>query len=187
MNRLECQEGAIGTRTADKTSRLKAGFPALVRNFGVSVGIAAFVIGILVTYDIFTRTLFAMSNSWVTEVCTYLMAYITFGGAAYALKEGAHVKVDLLVDLVPPAAKRVLGLVTDSVMLVVVAMLAWLSFEFWRDAWTSGEKSPSLLATPFWIPYLFFVLGMVWLLIALLTHLLAGLKRRKTVQFQGNS
>lgn len=175
------------TRPADKTSRLTAGFPALVRNFGVSVGIAAFVICILVTYDVLTRTLFAMSNSWVTEVCDFLMAYITFCGAAYGLKVGAHVKVDLLLDLVPPAAKRVLGLVTDSVMLVVVAMLAWLGFEFWRDAWISGEKSISLLATPFWIPYLFFVLGMLWLLIALFTHMLAAVKRRKTDQFQANS
>lgn len=174
------------TRPADKTSRLKAGFPALVRSFGISVGIAAFVIGILVSYDIFTRTLFAMSNSWVTEICAYLMAYITFGGAAYALKEGAHVKVDLLANLVSPAAKRVLGLVADTVMLVVVAILAWLSFEFWRDAWTIGEKSPSLLAAPFWIPYLFFVLGMVWLLIELLTRLFAGVMRRKIVQGQGD-
>src|ERR1019366_5726450 len=143
------------TRPADKTSRVKAGFPALVRNFGVSVGIAAFVIGILVTYDIFTRTLFGMSNSWVTEVCEYLMAYITFGGAAYALEVGALVKVDILVNLMSPGARRVLGLVSDCVMLVAVAMLVWLSFEFWRDAWESGEKSISLLAMPLWIPYLF--------------------------------
>ncbi len=171
------------TRLADKTNRLKSGFPALVRNLGVSVGIAAFMIGILVTYDIFTRTLFTMGNSWVTEVCTYLTAYITFGGAAYALTEGAHVKVDLLIDLISPAARRVLGLVSDAVMLVVIAMLAWLGFDFWRDAWVSDEKAPSFLGTPLWIPYLFFVLGMVWLLIALLTHLIAGLKRRKAVQF----
>lgn len=172
-------------RPADNASRPKAGFSSLVRSFGISVGIAAFVIAFLVTYDIFTRSLFGMSNSWVTEICTYLMAYITFGGAAYALKEGAHVKVDLLLDMVSPAARWALHVASDGVMLVVVAVLAWLSFEFWNDAWSSGEKSPSLLAMPFWIPYLFFVLGMVWLLLALLTRTLGGVKRRKIAQGQG--
>lgn len=177
----------MGNRPADEASRPNAGSSALGRNFGVSVGIAAFVMSILVTYVIFTRTLFGMSNSWVAEVCEYSMAYMTFGGAAYALEVDALVKVDILVNQMSSGAKRVLGLVSDSVMLVVVAMLVWLSFEFWRDAWESGEKSFSLLATPFWIPYLFFVLGMVWLLIALVTHLLAGVTRRKSVQGQGDA
>ena len=185
-NRFCRHEVAIETRPADEVNRPKAGFPVLIRNFGVSVGAAIFVICLVVTYDILTRTLFAISNSWVIEVCDYLMAYITFGGAAYALTEGAHVKVDVLVDMESPRAKRVLGLVSGTVMLVVVAMLAWLSFELWRDAWTSGEKSPSLMDIPLWIPYLFFVLGMVWLLIAVLTHLLAEIKSRGVVQGEGH-
>ena len=80
--------------------------------------------------------------------------------------------------------RTVLGIIADSLLLVVVALLAWLSFEFWRAAWESGEKSPSLLATPFWIPYLFFVLGMVWLLIALLARLAAEFKQRETSRAQ---
>lgn len=174
------------TQPADEESHLTTGSSALERNFGMSVGVAALVMSLLVTYDILTRTLFAMSNSWVMEMCEYLSAYMTFGGAAYALKTDALVKVDIVVNLVSPGAKRMLGLVSDTVMFVVVALLAWLSFEFWRDAWTTGEKGPSLLAMPFWIPYLFFVLGMFWLLLALATQLLAGLKRRKATQIQGN-
>ncbi len=167
------------TGRAKKAGRLKAAVSVLVPAFGISVGIAAFAISVLVTYDVVTRTLFGVSNSWVTEICTYLMAYMTFGGAAYAMREGAHVKVDLLVVTLPRKAARVVNLVADAVMLVVVALLVWLSFEFIRDVWDSGEKSPSLLAVPLWIPYVLFFLGMVWLVIEVLTGIVAVIQGRE--------
>lgn len=167
------------TGRAGKAGRLKAGLSMLSPAFGISVGVAAFVISVLVSYDVVVRGAFGVTNSWVTEICSYLMAYITFGGAAYAMREGAHVKVDLLVVTLPRKAARVVNVVADTVMLVVVALLVWLSFEFMRDVWDSGEKSPSLLAVPLWIPYTLFVLGMVWLVVEVLTGLVAVIRGRE--------
>ncbi|GAB2886018.1 hypothetical protein GCM10027278_02840 [Paralcaligenes ginsengisoli] len=152
-------------------------FNRLVDLSGMSVGVATFLIGIFVTYDVLARTLFRMTNSWVTEVTTYLMGYITFVGAAYVLKEGAHVSVDLLVQKMPPTARRVLVFVTDGIMLLVVATLAWLSFQFFWDAWTSHEVSDTLLSISLWIPYLSFFIGMVWLLAVLVTQTLRHWRR----------
>ncbi len=132
---------------------------------GVAVGLTAFVIALLVSYEVLVRTLFGASSGWVHDVAAYLMGLITFLGAGYALAEGAHVGVDVVVERVSPVARRVLTLISDVVILAVVAVLVWLSCQFWWDAYASGEKSWGLFEISLWIPYSSFALGMIWLLL----------------------
>ena len=165
--------------SADERVRVKGGlYAALVDASGISVGLATFLIGIFVSYDVVTRTLFRMSNSWVTELTMYLMAYIAFVGAAYALREGAHVSVDMLLQRVSSGAARRLKFIADTLMALIVATLTWLSFRFFLDAWSSNEMSDTLLSVHLWIPYLSFFVGMLWLLIVLAERLVSS--RRKT-------
>lgn len=149
----------------------KSFFIALVDFVGMSVGVAIFLIGILVTYDVLVRTVFRMTNSWITEVTMYLMGYITFMGAAYALKEEAHVSVDLLVLKVSPANRRILTLAVDMVLFIVAAVLTFLSFQFFLESWRSNEQSDTLLSVSLWIPYLSFFIGMIFLLVILVPKL----------------
>lgn len=170
MNQLS--DGRAGPK---KTSP----FGLLVLASGLSVGVAIFLIGIFVAYDVLARSLFRLTNSWVTEVTTYLMGYIAFVGAAYALREGAHVSVDMLSQKLSARGSRALALLAQAVMLLVVATLAWLSFQFFRDAWTSNERSDTLLSVRLWIPYLSFLLGMLWLLIVQIEQALRTVKTQK--------
>jgi TRAP-type C4-dicarboxylate transport system permease small subunit len=159
-----------------RVPRRKNPFELLVLATGLSVGVAAFLIGLFVAYDVVARSVFRLSNSWVTELTMYLMGYITFVGAAYALCEGAHVGVDMLAQKLPPRASRLLGVLASVVMLLVVASLTWLGFQFFRDAWTSNERSDTLLSVRLWIPYLSFFLGMLWLLIVLVERIASSLR-----------
>ncbi|NYT66428.1 TRAP transporter small permease [Alcaligenaceae bacterium] len=146
-------------------------FNALLTLSGLSVGVATFLIGLFVAYDVITRTLFLMTNSWVTEVTMYLMGYITFMGAAYALKEGSHVRVDMLVQKLKPPMRQAVATIVNICMVILVATLTWLSYEFFIDAWSSNEVSDTLLSISLWIPYLFFFLGMAWLLVVLIIQI----------------
>lgn len=105
----------------------------------------------------------------------YLMGYITFVGSAYALKVGAHVAVDILIQLVSIKVRRMLFLTADFVLFIVVLVLTWLSFQLVFDAWNSNEQSDTLLSVRLWIPYLSFFVGMVLLLVATLMQTLAHL------------
>lgn len=154
----------------------KSPYALLVLASGLSVGAATFLIGVFVAYDVLARSLFRLSNSWVTEVTMYLMGYIAFVGAAYALREGAHVSVDMLAGKLSARPARAVRLLAAAVMLVVVATLAWLSFQFLRDAWTSNERSDTLLSVPLWIPYLSFFAGMLWLLVVLIEQSVASFR-----------
>jgi TRAP-type C4-dicarboxylate transport system permease small subunit len=150
---------------------------ALVDISGISVGVATFFIGVFVTYDVIARTVFGQTNSWITEVTMYLMGYITFVGAAYALKAGAHVAVDILVQQVSIKMQRMLFLAADFVLSVVVLLLTWLSFQFLRDAWVSNELSDTLLSVRLWIPYFSFFSGMVLLLVVTFMQALVHLSQ----------
>jgi C4-dicarboxylate transporter DctQ subunit len=111
----------------------------------------------------------------VTEVTIYLMGYITFIGAAYALKVGAHVSVDVLTQLLSTKASKRLFLTSDFIILIIVITLIFLSYQLVFDAWDSNEKSETLLSIRLWIPYLSFFIGMVLLLIATILQILSHL------------
>lgn len=155
--------------------RKKNVLASLVDISGISVSVATFLISLFVTYDVIARTVFRLNNSWITEVTIYLMGYITFVGSAYALKVGAHVAVDILIQLVSIKVKRMLYLAADFILFIVVLVLTWLSFQLVFDAWNSNEKSDTLLSVRLWIPYLSFFVGMVLLLVATLMKTLAHL------------
>jgi len=72
--------------------------------------------------------------------------------------------------------RAVLAWTADLVVLVVVVLLAWLSAQFWWEAFESGEKSWGLFEVALWIPYSFFALGMLWLLVV---HLAGMFDRRR--------
>ena len=131
---------------------------------GIAVGVAAFTIAVLVTAEVLARTLLGATTAWVNDVSVYLMGFITFVGAAYALAEGAHVSVDVVLTRVAARTKRLLVRIADLVVLAVLSTLAWLGAAFWWDAYTSGEKSWGLVEVALWIPYSFLALGMLWLL-----------------------
>jgi len=137
----------------------------LTRLSGILVGVGTFAIALLVAYEVLARTFFGSTTGWVNDAATYLMGFITFGGVAYALSEGAHVGVDLVVTRVSPATRAVLKWLSDLIVLAITALLAWLSMQFWWDAFESGETSWGLFEVALWIPYSFFALGMLWLLV----------------------
>ena len=153
-------------------------FDWLITASGISVGIATFLIGILVSYDVIGRAAFRLSNSWITEVTTYLMGYITFIGAAYALREGAHVNVDLLLQKLAAGPSRWVRRLADMATIAVIACLSWLSFGFFHEAWSTHETSGTLLSAPLWIPYLSFFAGMAWLLIVAIVGFIVAARPR---------
>lgn len=65
-------------------------------------------------------------NSGITvseEVSRWLFIWGTFLGALVALRERAHLGVDMLVGRLPPAGRKACMLVTHVLMLVILGML----------------------------------------------------------------
>jgi len=141
---------------------------------GLTVGLAAFAIAALVAYSVIARELFRASESGVADISTYLMAYITFVGAAYGLWEGAHVSVHLLTARLRGRVHVAASVVANGLLTLVAAVFVLLGFEFWLDAWRTGERAWGTLSVPLWIPYTSMLVGTVLFLLLQLARLAFG-------------
>jgi TRAP-type C4-dicarboxylate transport system permease small subunit len=137
----------------------------LVTFTGVLVGVAALFIGLSVSYDVIARALLGATTNWVTDVNTYLVAFITFIGAGFAQRDGAHVGVDIVTTRLKPGLRHLAFRLSNLLVLAIIALITYLSSQMWLDSWRSGEQSAGLFALPLWIPYGALPAGMLLLLI----------------------
>ncbi len=91
--------------------------------------------------------------TWAQELCIYLFIWMAKFGAAYGVRTGIHVGVDLVVNHVSPPWRRALvlfGLFAGAFFTAVIAGLgAWFVYEVHETAQVSPD-----LEMPMWIVYL---------------------------------
>jgi C4-dicarboxylate transporter DctM subunit len=99
------------------------------------------------------RWLSAKDLSWAQELCIYLFIWMAKFGAAYGVRTGIHVGVDVLVMRMDPArAKKVIlfGLLAGAFF---TATIVNFGAHFVAGVWDSGSRSNDLEA-PMWFIYL---------------------------------
>jgi tripartite ATP-independent transporter DctM subunit len=136
-----------------------------------------------ISYEVFARTLFNAPTSWVTEVAAYLLVAVAFLGLAVAEKEGAHIQVDLLLNVLPEGLRRETTAVAQWVGLFCVLICAWQLAQFNASEFVNGSRSWGLLSTPLWLPEVPMTLGFAVFALATLASclrdsLLGGRTRR---------
>jgi len=147
-------------------------FDAFCRGVALSVGAAVIVTVLVISYGVLAREALHLSDVWVSEVTTYLMAYMTFVGMAALAWQGRHLKVDIVSAHLGERGKRVLACISTLIVTAVALAMMRLAIDFWWDAWTSGERSWGMFSMQLWIPYSGFVAGMLLLCVAQVTRLL---------------
>lgn len=112
------------------------------------------------------KTVFVTLNSvnltWAQELCIYLFIWMAKFGAAYGVRTGIHVGVDLLLNYLPARPRYgmiVFGLLCGALFTAIVGGLG-ANF-VWHMAHTE-QTSPDL-ELPMWIVYLAVPLGS-WLM-----------------------
>ena len=106
--------------------------------------------------EVFRRELFAYSSIWGEEVVRYSFIYLAWIGAAAAVRDRAHIRIDVLFHYVSPRMKALLYIFGDLVMAVVAVFALYWSFETVAVSWkfqsvTHGLRVPMvwfLMAVP---------------------------------------
>ena len=83
------------------------------------------VLAVEVTLGVVFRAL-GQSLVWYDEVASVLLAWLTFYGSALASVKRAHIGCPEIVDQMPPAATRLVGIVTQLLVIVFFALLGWV-------------------------------------------------------------
>jgi TRAP-type C4-dicarboxylate transport system permease small subunit len=84
---------------------------------------------ITMAVEVLRREVFSYSSVWGEEIVRYSFIYLVWIGAAAAVRERAHIRIDVLFALVSPRVKALLYLFGDLVMLVVALFALVLSWE----------------------------------------------------------
>lgn len=123
---------------------------ALLKGCGLLAGVAFAVIAVLVTLNVILRGLGITNFPWLLEVSEYILYIGTFLAAPWVLRLGAHVRVDLLLGLLPAAGARLAGIAADLCGLVFCLLLARHGWNITADAFSRGDMMFKELVIPEW-------------------------------------
>lgn len=128
--------------------------------------------------EVVVRSVFSYSIPVALEYNTYLLAIVMTGGAALAMRQGAHIRVEALISLLPARARHWLDVVATITALAVgiglTAGVIDMALENYRAAATSYYPSE----TPLAVPQAIFVLPLALLALATLARLIRLLTGR---------
>ncbi|MDQ7079725.1 MAG: TRAP transporter small permease [Paracoccaceae bacterium] len=107
----------------------------------------------------------------------FFLATASFMGLAYTLRRGAHIRVNLVVQLLPMRARMWLEVLTLAGGGVISGYATYYMADLLSQSWQYGDKSPGIIAIPLWIPQVMVVTGLALLTVAFVDTALEALRK----------
>lgn len=99
-----------------------------------------------------------INMSWAQELCVFLFIWMAKFGAAYGVRVGTHVGVDVLVNRLGPGKRKILILIGLAGGIIFTGIVGTLGVNFvWQIAHTDNTSED--MGIPMWIVYLCVPLG----------------------------
>jgi len=124
--------------------------------------LSALVLGLmtcLILLEIFLWNLFKKTTLIADEYSAYGLAALIFLGCGYTLKEKGHIRIELILNLLPEGLARFLKIVAGSISTLLLGYITWQLGRMTFSAWHYGSTSGTLTATPLWVPQALIVIG----------------------------
>lgn len=87
---------------------------------------------------------------WSNEVSELMLYLTTVLVAPWLLRQGQHIRVDILLTALPPRMAWYLEWVADTLGLACCLFMAWYGARATWASWSSGALSIKTLVTPEW-------------------------------------
>ncbi len=144
--------------------------------------IALAVMLVLTTVDILTRSLFNFSFEASDDVGGYMLVVITFFSLAACHVNGSFHEVEFVQARLSERGRLMSRLLFELIALAACLLLTWQYVRLVLSSWRFGDRAPTYLDTPLWLPRLAMPLGMAALCYALLRTLLIDWRRLRQVK-----
>jgi TRAP-type C4-dicarboxylate transport system permease small subunit len=108
--------------------------------------------------------------TWSEEAARYMMVWVTFLGAGYAMGKGRHIGVTLFVEKLPEGARRKVTFLAEIIIMVFLAAVTVQGINLMISL--RSQTSPAM-DFPMWIPYLAIPVGSVYMFLHLLALVLS--------------
>jgi TRAP-type C4-dicarboxylate transport system permease small subunit len=105
---------------------------------------------ITMAIEVLRREIFSYSSIWGEEIVRYSFIYLAWIGAAAAVKERAHIRIDVLMHYLGPRAKAMLYIIGDIVMFLVAIVALYWSIETVHVSLNFGSVTAGLRISQAW-------------------------------------
>jgi len=130
------------TSLADRIDRLNTAIGRAVAWLALAIVLGEFAL-------VVARYLFALGSIWLTETVIYAHATLFMLAAAWTLKAGGHVRVDVFYAEAGPRARAKIDLAGAVLLLLPFALvLLWLSLPYAARSWDILERSQESSGLP---------------------------------------
>ncbi|MGJ8621487.1 MAG: TRAP transporter small permease [Yoonia sp.] len=100
--------------------------------------------------EVLRREIFSYSSIWGEEIVRYSFIYLAWIGAAVAVKERAHIRIDVIMHYLGPRPKAMLYIFGDLVMFVVAVIALYWSYEAVHVSAKFGSVTDGLRVSRVW-------------------------------------
>ena len=118
------------------------------RVVGTLSGLLVMVLMFLILIDVIGRKFFNQPLLGAVEVSTLILSWILFVPLAYALVQGIHVRVTMVLGRLSPRRRLVAEVIIAALCLTFFVMAVYAG---WNGFWISFSARENM-AAPFWIP-----------------------------------
>jgi len=139
--------------------KLGQGIDFLSTTLGTFSGYIMTLAAVLICYDVFMRFVFKKPAIWVFDVTSYIFIWYGFLTAAYGLKVGSHINVDILLNKMKPRIKIPLETIAYTVCFIYSTILLIYVFKMTVEAYLNKEAAPTVLHAPMYIVELGILIG----------------------------
>ncbi len=143
-------------------------------------GAALLAAAVMVTLDVLSRKFLNVTMSGADEISGYVFAAGTTWAYSYCLLHRANIRIDALYNFMPRWLCAFLDAIAVTLLLIYNGVLAYRGWGAFSQSWERDSVSITTLATPQWIPQLFWASGLIFfelVLVFVLLYTLVGLLR----------
>jgi len=132
---------------------------------GLLAAFFLFMIGFLVMAQVFGR-LFDWMIPSADDFARLCLAASSFLALAFTLRRGGHIRVNLLLERLPPGAARVAEIGCLGCGTALMGYFSYYCFDMVHDGILFPDYTVGLVPIPKWIPQIGMTIGVVLLFIA---------------------
>ena len=132
--------------------RISAWYGALLTGLLWIANVFLFVMMIIICADVVFRNMpwLGLQLRWANQVSEYVIYGITFLAAPWLLRRGQHVRVDIVLNLLPPRAAWLAEWVVDAAGIAISAVSLVYATHMLVDSFGSGAMVLKELVFPEW-------------------------------------
>lgn len=146
-------------------SRLPSIYDRLIQALGLLAGLLIALCALLISLDVVLRNLFYSTIAWLPDLVEHVLFFSTFAIAPWVLRQGAHVRVDIVLAALPPSLGRAMDRLSNLLGIVICLAFGYFGALATLDAIRIESVQYKTLAIPEW--WLLIVIPISMLLLAI--------------------